>query len=312
MAFGLLSGIGSVLGGLGGLFGKKKSATPALNMLSQAKGAREAAAQYGFNPLTMLQYGQPGGAMGGGGGASPLASIQMITDGLKDIDDITSGDAARRRAADQLNLDLAQLKLDQARSGVVATVPHYAVDGVGPGPSPLGVRPVTVAQTHGGSLGGSYARSGQTGSDGSTDGGLALLGQSRGLSGKRSVAPNLLGDNLHEETGDAGNPAKVPEVPDPQVRGGHDYYLWGMRLESPPNTTSPAVMEELGGEPVGWLWSVPWGMDAVQHNLHRGIDAVGDWWAGDSKYDRKPPRRDEEYPPSYWPRIRYTSPAFRP
>lgn len=161
MAFGLLSGIGSVLGGLGGLFGKKKKdPTPAQNLLSQAQGARQAADQYGFNPLTMLQYGQTGGAMGGGGGSpSPLASIQLLTDGLKDVDDVVSGDAARRRAADQLNLDLAQLKLDQARSGVLAVAPDYAVNGIA-GPSPLGVRPVRVTQSAGGPRGGGNAASG--------------------------------------------------------------------------------------------------------------------------------------------------------
>lgn len=155
MSFGLLSGIGSVLGGLGGLFGKKAMG-PRKNIISQAKGARQAAELTGFNPLTLLQYGQPGGAMGGGGGAAPLASVSMITDGLKDIDDVTSGDAARRRAADQLNLDLAQLKLDQARSGVMAVAPQMAVNGIS-GPSPLGVRPVRVATSHGGDLVGSGA-----------------------------------------------------------------------------------------------------------------------------------------------------------
>lgn len=120
MAFELLSGIGSVLGGLGGLFGssrRRRDPTPRQNLLSQAQGAREAADKYGFNPLTMLQYGQVGGAMGGGGGgAPPLASIDLITGGLKDINDVISGDAARRRAADQLELDLAKVKIDQAKS----------------------------------------------------------------------------------------------------------------------------------------------------------------------------------------------------
>lgn len=141
----LLSGVGSVLGGIGGLFGskKKKDPTPRQNLLSQARGAREAADKYGFNPLTMLQYGQPGGAMGGGGGsAPPLASIQAITDGLRDINDITSGAAERRRKAEELELDLAQIRLDQARSGVVAVGP--GANSVGTGPSPLGRRAVQV------------------------------------------------------------------------------------------------------------------------------------------------------------------------
>lgn len=151
MSFGLLSGIGSVLGGLGGIFGKKpKNAqvTTAQGVLGQAQGATEAAQKYGFNRLTLLGNSSP--MMGESGGVSPLASVQMITDGLKDIDDVTSGDAARRRAADQLNLDLAQLKLDQARSGVLAVTPNYARDSIGSGPSPLGGGTVRVQQSAGG------------------------------------------------------------------------------------------------------------------------------------------------------------------
>lgn len=157
MALSALAGVGSILGGLGSLFGKKKKQpTPAQNILSQAQGARQAADQYGFNPLTLLQYGQPGGATPiGGGGTPPLASIGAITEGLKDIGDVVSGDAARRRAADQLELDLAQLKLEQAQSGVIAAAPGAAAPGaagVGSGPSPLGrsaaVRPTQGGATH--------------------------------------------------------------------------------------------------------------------------------------------------------------------
>ena len=127
------SAVGSVLGGLGGIFGKKP--TPRTNMISQARGAREAAEQYGFNPLTMLQYGQPGGLAGGG--APPLASVELLTNGLNNLSAELNGDNARKRQADQLNLDLAKLKLEQARSGV-AIVPPAAVNSVGGGSSPLG------------------------------------------------------------------------------------------------------------------------------------------------------------------------------
>jgi len=120
MAFdlGMVAGAAKAVGGLFGLFKKKKKdPTPRDNLLSQAQGARDAADKYGFNPLTMLQYGQPGGAMvSGGGDAPPLASIELLTGGLADINDITSGDAARRRAADQLELDLAKVKIEQAKS----------------------------------------------------------------------------------------------------------------------------------------------------------------------------------------------------
>ena len=60
MAFNLGTAIGAakVIGGLFGLGKKKKKdPTPRDNLLSQAQGARDAADKYGFNPLTMLQYG---------------------------------------------------------------------------------------------------------------------------------------------------------------------------------------------------------------------------------------------------------------
>lgn len=151
--FGFLSSIGKIAGGFGTLIGstkkKEKQPTPRENILSQAQGAREAAEEYGFNPLTMLQYGQPGGAtpIAGGGGTPPLASIEAITGGLMDINDVVSGDAARRRAAEQAQLDLAQIKLDQAQAGVIAAGP-----GVGPiasTPSPLGRNAVPVATSGG-------------------------------------------------------------------------------------------------------------------------------------------------------------------
>lgn len=133
----------NILGGVGGIFGKKP--TPRTNMISQARGAREAAEKYGFNPLTMLQYGQPGGLAGGG--APPLASVEFLTNGLNNLSAELNGDNERQRQADQLNLDLAKLKLEQARAGV-AIVPTSAADGIGGG-SPLGSRAVTVTQSNG-------------------------------------------------------------------------------------------------------------------------------------------------------------------
>lgn len=138
-----LADIGSILGGLGGLFGKKqKNPTPAQNMMSQAQGAREAAAAYGFNPLTMLQYGQPGGTGLANSSTPPLASVQMLVDGLTSVDDVVSGDAARRRAADELNLDLQRRQLQRAVSEGPSVA--HARDAVGRGPSPLGSNSVDV------------------------------------------------------------------------------------------------------------------------------------------------------------------------
>ncbi|AXF52646.1 MAG: DNA pilot protein [Microviridae sp.] len=116
-ALGAAQGITSVLGGISGLFGKKKKDYSEWHsMLNSAGGAREAAEKYGFNPLTLL-----GNVRGGGNQQAegpPLASFDLIAQGLRDVNDVVSGDAERRRAAEQLNLDIARIKLDQARSGV--------------------------------------------------------------------------------------------------------------------------------------------------------------------------------------------------
>ena len=69
-----LAGIGSLIGGVAGLFSKKKGAPSAReNTVKLAQGARQAAERYGFNPLTMLGAGSSMGGGGGGGDAPPLA-----------------------------------------------------------------------------------------------------------------------------------------------------------------------------------------------------------------------------------------------
>lgn len=132
---GLISGGIKLLGGLFG--GKKKSPTPAQNMLSQAKGARQAAEKYGFNPLTMLQYGQPGGAMGAGG-APPLASSDLILGAMQDVSDVLTGETARRAEANKLELELGRRKIE-AMSGLLAVAPSAAAT-VGEGLPTIGRR----------------------------------------------------------------------------------------------------------------------------------------------------------------------------
>ena len=140
-----LAGIGALIGGVSGLFSKSKGAPSAReNTVKLAQGARQASERYGFNPLTMLGAGAGMGG-GGGGGAPPLASIQMLTEGLQGIDDVISGDADRRRQADQLQLDLAKVQLEQARSGVIASG-QTAADAVGGSLSPLGAPRGTYVQ----------------------------------------------------------------------------------------------------------------------------------------------------------------------
>lgn len=122
--FGLISGALGIATGLKGLFSSKpkapKERSPRDGIMSQAKGARQAADKYNFNPLTLLQAGAGHTFSGGGsGGVPPLASVEAISNGLRGIDDVLSGDAARRRAADQLELEIARVNLDRARSGVM-------------------------------------------------------------------------------------------------------------------------------------------------------------------------------------------------
>ncbi len=134
------SGVMSVLGGLKGLFGKKaKNPTPRDNLLSQLQGIEEGAEKYGYNRLTLLQHGQTGGT-GLGASGPPLASFDMLSDGFREIGDVVSGDADRRRQAENLKLDLAKLEIERLQAG-------HAADAVG-GVSPLGNRAKTVAQTN--------------------------------------------------------------------------------------------------------------------------------------------------------------------
>lgn len=79
--------------------------------------------------------------MASGEGGPPLASIDLLVGGLSDLGSVWSGEAAQRQAADRLALDLAQLKLDQARSGVIAAAPAGASASVGGSASVLGKRP---------------------------------------------------------------------------------------------------------------------------------------------------------------------------
>ncbi|WP_283177934.1 hypothetical protein [Gemmobacter sp. 24YEA27] len=126
----MISAVSSVFSGLSGIFGKKrKNPTPRDNIMSQAAGVREASEAYGFNPLTLLQYGQPGGT-GLANNGPPLASFDMLTQGFREIGDITSGDAERRRQQEELKLDLAKLEIERLKAG-------KAADAVG-GVSPLG------------------------------------------------------------------------------------------------------------------------------------------------------------------------------
>lgn len=144
----MIGDVASAIGAVASLFGKKKGPNAADNIDLQALGARRAADKYGFNPLTLLQYGQPGGSLASASDVPPLASIEFLADAISGIEKEFNGDAERQRQADQLNLDLARINLERARSGVVVAPPS-AAQSAGQGPSPLGrtavmVHPVSV------------------------------------------------------------------------------------------------------------------------------------------------------------------------
>lgn len=127
----LISGGASLLSGLFGSSSAKKARARALEDEKQKfVRLREAAELGGFNPLTALE--NSGQTFGSNlpSGAPPLASIDMITNGIKELGNEFTGVNAQQRAREQLEYDLAKLKLDQAR--------HSAARAVAPGLPQMG------------------------------------------------------------------------------------------------------------------------------------------------------------------------------
>lgn len=143
-----------IAGGIGGMFGRKNSTEQ--NMRLAMSAARRYGDKYGFNPLTAL--GIAGSAMGGGNSenGAMLASIDMLSDGLKSVDELNRSEKGQTLSRAELNDDLARIRFDQARSGVVEA-PRSAVAGIGNGPSPLGGNTVKIAQSNGGGYVGASA-----------------------------------------------------------------------------------------------------------------------------------------------------------
>lgn len=254
---GMISGGLSIISGIKGLFGKKKDTSPRANMLSQAAGAREAAEKYGFNPLTMLQYGQTGAGLADSS-VPPLASIELIREGLSGFDPRAREEAERQRQADILNLDLARLKLEQARSGVIVG-PMGATDSVGRGPSPLGRRAAMAVP--GGSISGAgNARYPVRLHSGGADG-VRVGGDSRRVAasdGKPdAVIPAKAAHEKIAAYADAGLPA---------------FRLFGFDLLGSGATSSGQVMEDAGGEVLGGLGGLFAVTDAVGATIGRAID----------------------------------------
>ena len=212
-----LAGIGSLIGGAAGLFSKKKGAPSAReNTVKLAQGARQAAERYGFNPLTMLGAGSSMGGGGGGGDAPPLASIQMLTEGLKSVDDAISGDAERRRQADQLQIDLAKVQLEQARSGVIASG-STAADSVGGSLSPLGAPRGTHVQKTARAVPARFSASASAAAPAAKPKGKFSQGENSDAPGrKEDIAPLTNSPGFFEiENSWTGGPVSIPGEGEP-------------------------------------------------------------------------------------------------
>lgn len=116
MPLGTLAAGAKILGGLGGLFKKGNSAgkNSRSAIMGQAKGARDAAEQFGFNPLTLLAASS---GIGPSESTPPLASVAMLTDGLQGLDDVVSGENERTKERERLQDELLRLEVERARAG---------------------------------------------------------------------------------------------------------------------------------------------------------------------------------------------------
>lgn len=122
---GPLAAIGAGVNILGGILGMKKQkplsagtiiGQTAAGVEGQAKGAREAGEKYGFNPLTLLGLGGAGvGSMAASG--PPLASFDMISGGLRSLEEERSGENEQRRVRAGFENDLLRLEIDRLKGG---------------------------------------------------------------------------------------------------------------------------------------------------------------------------------------------------
>lgn len=125
----IISGGLKILGGLFG--GRKKDTTQGSTrngIMGQAQGARDAAAQYGFNPLTLLQNSAPVFSQSG---PPPLASAAILAADV--IDENFSEEAKERKKYNKLATDLLQIQVEQARGAVYQAPPPSALSAVGGG-----------------------------------------------------------------------------------------------------------------------------------------------------------------------------------
>lgn len=119
-----LIGAGASL--LGGLFGRKKEKSAQTNsrdaIMGQARGSREAADKYGFNPLTLLGASS---AVGPSQSANYLGSAiadagMLLADGLAKRQDKIGREAALAKQNEELKLQVRELTLRPKFGGIYA------------------------------------------------------------------------------------------------------------------------------------------------------------------------------------------------
>lgn len=126
--------IPSLVSGVFGVLGAKQTRKDAQSdAANKFVDLRNAAIAGGFNPLTALE------ATGGSGfgnypsSAPPLASIELLKGALDAGAAELNGSAENQRKADRLNLDLAQIKVDQAKASAKFAPPVSATGAGSPG-----------------------------------------------------------------------------------------------------------------------------------------------------------------------------------
>lgn len=118
--------LGSILGVAGSILGKPKTTTSGQNLLSTLQAAQRAE-KYGFNPLEALRSGAAGIGPSVSGGIPGLASsLASVGDAVDPATRAAEKQESERR---KLDLDLARIKLDQARSGFALPQGDYVNGG---------------------------------------------------------------------------------------------------------------------------------------------------------------------------------------
>lgn len=135
---------GAIIGGLFAAAQKRKDRKDALkDQAEQWVRHRKASLKGGFNPLTTM--GQNSGQLGAPGGGAPLASAEFLADAVNGFSDLVTGKTAVENQRAKLENDLLEIRLEQARSGVVASYTPPTAGRPGRGGPMLGRNATTMA-----------------------------------------------------------------------------------------------------------------------------------------------------------------------